>query len=608
MRGICIWLWLPLALVGLRTCLADLPFQTADHGLNAAIRRAAERPPDPQQAVAAARSRLSARIGVLEATLARSGSEIRAGWNEWLQLPAIKTELAGQQPDLAKLRATAAKFYRNQPGLELRAFVAVRQALDGYITALEYAAETAPREAYRLRLDELSRLLDRLQSEADDESARAAGSIIGWIEGLSPEGAGLARAARARFASTNASVQISGDLVNVLLAQNVQERQFITDMILGSYTQGMAFSSGHVSFGMVPNGRAGTLEVRLRGQTICPANVATKGRVSVQSASHTSLQANKRVHFFDEGLSLDPATAWCNTNATIRDIQAGGRFIERIAWRRATQLLPEAEAAASQKAEQQASARLDQQADAALGGVNDMFRDQIRAPLVRLGALPAEWRFWTDNRHLRMALVQSASDQLAIAKDAPQLPDEYDLAICAHESMINNFCQSVLGGATLKDEAWHDVLNILTGSSPRPLWVHDRAERWSVKLDEDRPLAARFSGERITLTLRLTGLTRGERYKPLTTTIEAAFQPTITRDGPALLRDGELVVRGNETEADDAFLARKFGAVFPAELHFSGLVPPTGGSLGKLRRLSVAEFTSDSQWMTLAYQLGSNDR
>jgi hypothetical protein len=595
-----------LGLACLSTAAAEFPSSAPDRTLDAAIRRAAERPPDPNQAVAAAKVRLTARIRELEATLARSGAAARDGWNKWLDLPALKAELARPEPDVATLSATEDRFYRNQPGLELRSFVAVRRELGAYLAALEYAADPSPADAYRQRLTELSGLLLQLQSQPNDDAARSAGTIIGWAEALGPDGAALARAIRNRFASTNAQVQISGQMINVLLAQNVQERQFITDVILGSYTRGPAFSSGQVTFGVIPNSRAGTLEVRLRGQTVCPSNVATKGRVEVHSSSRTSLAANKQVHFFDQGLSLAPATARCQTDATIHDIQAGGRLIERFAWRKATQLLPEAEAAASRHAEREASAKLDQQADSALGGVNDMFRDQIRAPLIRLGALPEQWRFWTDHRHLRMALVQSSGDQLAIATRAPQMPGEYDLGLAVHESMVNNFCESVLGGATVKDETWLDILNILTGTSPRPLWVHDRTERWSVTMAEARPLAARFSGERITLTLHVAGLTRGERREPIDTTIEASYQPQITRDGPTLIRDGELIVRGNETEADHAFLVRKFGAVFPAELHFSGLVPPTGGSLGKLRRLSVAEFKSDAQWMTLAYQLGTS--
>jgi hypothetical protein len=111
------------------------------------------------------------------------------------------------------------------------------------------------------------------------------------------------------------------------------------------------------------------------------------------------------------------------------------------------------------------------------------------------------------------------------------------------------------------------------------------------------------------LTLRLAALTRGEKHFEQPIEIEARLVPQITRDGPALVREGDLTIRftspiNPEVESrQQAFLTRKFSAIFPAELHFNGLTPPTGGSLGKLRHLSLAEFSSAHGWLTLGYEL-----
>jgi hypothetical protein len=382
----------------------------------------------------------------------------------------------------------------------------------------------------------------------------------------------------------------------------------MTDIILGTYTQGPAFTSGHVSFAVVPDGNSGALEVRLQGLTQCPANVAQRRQVRVHTTSTTSIAATKRVDLSETGLALAPAIAWCSTSAQIQAVQAGSRLVERIAMRRASKMLPDAEAAASRKAEAHSSAKLDERADAGLGGINDMYRGQILAPLLRQDACP-QLKFWTDTQHLRLAISQHNHRQLAPAGSVPQFSDSHDLALAAHESMIENFSQSMLGGLTVRDQAWHDMLNLFTGTAPRALWVHDRAVRWSVTFDDERPLAADFSEGRMGLTLRLANVRRGDEELSVPVEIEARLIPLKAREGPAVARDGDVEIRFLESLPEEeaalwrTFLARKFQAVFPPEIHFDGLVPPAGGTLGRLRHLHLVEFDCQDGWARLCYEL-----
>lgn len=577
--------------------------------LKSAIARAAEQPPDPRLVIAAARTRLVASIDELERFLTGSGPEANRGWSEWLRLSQIKTELARSEPDIQKLREIAKGHYAGQAGLELPPFLALRRSLRGLISAEEYGAATSPYDEYRNRLNELAEHVARLEVQPDQADAHRAGLILAWIENLSNEGAVLAHVVRARHCRQNVMAQVSGQLMNVLLEQRVDERQFLTDIILGTYTAGPAHTLGHVSFAVVPNTLQGTLEVRLQGLTECPENVAQRRGVAIYSAASTTISASKRVHMNDQGLALDPATAWCSTSARIEGVEARSRLIERLAMRRASRLLPEAEAAAAQKAEFHASSKLDERADAALGGINDLFRKQIRAPLIRQDALPPLLRFWTDQAHLRLALSQHNDAQLAVASSVPPLQGGYDLALAAHESMIDNLCESMLGGATVKDKAWLGLMNLLTGSEPRALWVHDRAEPWSVTFADDRPILARFQSNRLGLTLRLAAVRRGTEQFNQPVEIEAQMIPQMTREGPALTRDGEISilfpVQTPEAQAEPwrVLLARKFEAVFPSQLHFDGLVPPAGGTLGRLRNLELVEFRCGEGWTTLGYQL-----
>lgn len=588
----------------------ELPLRDDRLGIEQALFRAAESPPDPQATRNAAKNRLLGSIGELESFLARSGAETTRAWSQWLSLDDLKSELTRSDPDPAALRRVQVRFYRNDPGLEMPAFLAVRENLRSFLTAIGYAAGAEPAEQFRGKIEELSQCLVRLDTLASDEDSQQAGEIAQWLEQLSPQGAELAEQVRSRYSRPNGFVQISGRFINSLMEQNVTEQRFISNVVMGNLTQGPAYTSGQVSFAVVPSQDRAALEVRLRGVTSSPANVAQRNRISIYSSATTSLAADKRVLMSEHGLTLLPAAAACRTDARIQDIQANRRLIERIAWRRATQILPQAEQAASRQAEAEAASGLDQRAGEALSGVNDMFCQQIRAPLVRLNALPALWRFWTDHEHVRMTLVQSSDSQLSAATKPPAIPAAYDLAFCGHESMINNLCESMLGGRPIQDQAWLDLMNLLTGAEPRHLWVHDRTERWSVTMAQKRPVRVQFQDDRLGITLRLAALTRDGKQSAEDVEIETRFLLRTTEDGPALVREGDVEIRylgrtDAHQEDNRVFLARKFGAVFPAELHFNGLVPPAGGSLGRLRALDLSRFQAVDGWLTVGYQLQS---
>jgi len=574
--------------------------------LKQSLSQAAAQDPDPQRMLTVARDRLATAVDQLEWYLAEGGAKTLEGWRTWLDLPALKAELARPESNAQALRSLEDRYYKNQVGLEQRAFLAVRRELRRYLVAQEYASST---DLFRQRLEELAACVDRLESQPSQHDAHRAGAIVAWLEQLDDDLSPLARSVRARYCRENGVAFVSARTMNLLAEQNVSERRNITDFILGSYTQGIAITQGRVSFAVVPNGEQGTLEVRFNGNTVCPDNVARRGRVSVYTSAQTALNAAKRVYVNDQGLTLAPAVAHGVSKVQINDVDARLRLIERIAWRKANELRPQAESAASQRAQTEVVAKLDEQASVILGDANNLFCNQIRAPLIRFDALPARLRFWTDHEHVRLSLSQHDRNQLAAAEPAPPLPSTYDLAGTVHESMVNNLCESLLGGVTVEDQTWLDVMHLMLGTPPRQLWVHDRAERWSVTFAREQPLLVQFVDGRIGILFRFTKIIRGARTHEHPVEIQAQFLPQKTTEGPALLREGEMSIRFTEPLAIQeeqplrSFLARKFGAVLPADLHFDGLVPPEGGSLGKLRRLHLQEFNAARGWVSLGYQL-----
>jgi hypothetical protein len=577
-----------------------------------ATTRAAASSPAPQAAFEAARARLDASLQQLRQFLATGGIQKQARWAQWLELPALEAQLIADTPDIALLNNHLERLHQDQHGLELPLFVAIRQELRHYLAASEYLTAGAPHDLYRCRLEELSDCLTRLGAAPTAQDARRAGQLVAWLESLGGESAQLATAVRQQYCRTNAHLRISARLMNVLLERNVETQQYIAEYMLGSYTQGTAFTRARVSFDFLPSQPHATIVLRMNGHAMSPANVAQRGRISVYTSAGTTITASKQVFLDAEGLRLSPAAASCTTSAQINNVEAGRRIVERLASRRASRLMPQAEQATSQRAQTLASSKLDEQAAAALAGLNNLIRYQIRAPLIRHNALPKEWLFSTDPQYLRVTVAQHNEAQLAAATPIPQFPNSYDGVICAHESMLVNLGEAMLGGETVKDQWWLEFSKQLSGEEPRALWIHDGVDRWSITLEKTLPIVASFSDDRINFTLRVASFTRGNANFEHPLEIEARFIPQSIRNSPVLTRNGDVTVRFTSPREPaswhemHAFLLQKFDAVFPLQLDFHGMSPPAGGCLGRLNNLvHLAEFNSTGGWLTIAYELKS---
>jgi hypothetical protein len=570
---------------------------------------AADNPPDPGEAVADVHERLRGSLDQLQSYLRASGVKVSQSWDKLLDLPGLQAELGRSDPDTALLGAVEQRLRQNHRGLELPPFLALRGALRDYRVAHEYASAERPQELYRERVAELRDCLSRVEFSFSELDHHRAGSVLGWLEPLSDEGDAAARQVRARYCRVNAVGYASGRAANLLLERKVEERNFITDMIMGSYTRGPTYTTGDVTVGVLANPAKSTLEVRLLGLVNAPATVAQRRNVTVHSSSQTALRVHKQVHFDDAGLTFIPARAGAATNVQLNDIWAPRRIVERIAWRQASRMLPSAEALASRRAEQEAGARMDQQADSMLGGVNSTYRDRIRGPLLRIDGFP-QARFRSTATHARIEISQWNESQLAAATPAPAFPDKYDLACGAHESMVNNLVEVLLGGVTTRDRGWAQAVELMTGAVPRPLWVHERSVPWTATFAKERPFLATFDKDRVGFRLRLTKVSIGDNEIEHPVEISVTLIPRISeKDGPYLVREGDLQIEvapglDSVTESElRKFLDSKVGAVFPPELYFDGFAAPAGGTIGRLRAMRNEEFRSADGWLTLGYSI-----
>lgn len=407
-----------------------------------------------------------------------------------------------------------------------------------------------------------------------------------------------------------AAVRISDRFVNHLLERGINQWQVIQEFMFGTRTSGIASVQGRVTAQLIPSAEQAVLDIRLIGTSRCDDSVGERRSVTIYTATGAQIDARKRITIDGSGVHALPSVANCSAQVQINDIAASRRIVERLAWRRANRMHGEIEQAATATVRSRTERQLDQEMADVLAQANKVVRENVESSLVNHDEFPCRLMFNGTSRYLQAAIVPSAKSKDVAAIGTLELNSRHDVAFGIHESCVNRICEFGLGGKELHDTAFLAVMEFLTGNSPRALWVHDRAERWSVVAAEKQPVTAAFADDRMTFTVRIVQVSRGTEKLNRPLEIVAAYRSEMTSDGPHLIREGELAVRFADTDSATSqeesirrFIQHKCGGVFQPELYFDGIVPPAGGSLSKLRALELRQLSARDGWAVIAYQL-----
>jgi hypothetical protein len=584
---------------------SDTPNEDADE-LVQMVRaaKATFKPIDPQRQQDNKAS-LVAAVEKLDRFMMQSGPEVADGWKVFLDWQTMQTQVHSARPDWQALHRVLDKYYQDHAGLELLPCIAVREKLRRFIATGSLLDEPRLKETYEARLDELEQRLEEFRKHPSGEQASAIGRTLSWLQDFEPEGPRLAEAVRARYSRTNGFGHVSATLVNQMVARDANDRRTIREYILRTSTVGPAQTEGQIVAELIPNPNQAVFDIRVTGNAVVNPNIGYRGAMTIYTSADTQIDARKRVLIDVSGVGSQPAQTHCKTDVRLHSIEAPRTIMEFIARRMASRKNPEAEQEGSQRAEARTSQQLDVDADGLLSVANHVYQQQFRAPLVRLGAFPSSIPFSSTEHHLRASLLLAGDSQFGAWSPPPRLNPLHDLGVCMHESLVNNFCETLLGGKTFKDTAWLEMMQRLTADAPKPLWVHGDSQRWSTVLSKHRPLTVEFADDRCLVTIRLQQFNRGDDqlHRPLQ--IRAEYQLQAAFAGPRMMRQGDLQIALNDggeftqSEAELlAFVRQKFEGVLLPELAFEFALPTE-----KLSSMELAEFSSHGGWLTIGYQL-----
>lgn len=556
-----------------------------------------------------ARTRLARAVDQLESRLAKDGDNGRA-WADYLKLDELQAQLRVARIDPATLEPIYRRFNAGDYGLNRRYFTDVREALLQTIQVVRATESPDLDKAYGKYVSALTEYLGSYVKTPNAEQAVRIGEAIGWLESLG-QAPDLIAAVREELARPNLFVSASERLVVAGIEDPVDETAPVRDVILGTDIYGTGRSVGNISVGLVPNSSHAVFDITYLGVTKT-RNTGYNGPVVIFSNGKTGIGARKRLWLNELGLHGHPARANATTRSTICDIQPqrGGRMVERIAWRKAAEQKPLAEAIASQHAATRASRQVDDRAGAMIRDVNHGFEHEFRRPAMERDLFPSELQFTTSEDTLRVVWLQAGPTQLAAPDEPLPALEGADLAVRIHESMINNATQTSLAGLTMNDDEFRMAVVELLGRLPEKLNPIPGEEPWGISFHRAQPVEVRFADGGFQITIHGRRYFKGDQPHP-GMNVSASYKIVHDDSGFRAVRQGEVEVVppglgddqrvGTRYQIIRTLLMRRFAPLFEKEIRFENLVlPDKWSSLGVL---PMVQLESSNGWLTIAWKV-----
>lgn len=551
-------------------------------------------------------------------------------WLDYLHWSELKEALSADgKPELQKLVVVYRELNTNQPGLELKPFRRVSDALQHYIDLAAASGMTG--EDYAKQVEALQHDLEAYQANPAAPLDLTIGQRLDFVTSLgqSPE---LVKAIREQYGQPNVFVTVSSSLLKAKVDKPIDRDEVVPDCILGVNVQSDTHTVGEVSASTVPSDDCAVLELTTSGH-IDAKNRGTKGPAVIRSSSETDYTATKRIEFSDHTFAEMPTKVDAKLTTDIHSVSKkgggfGSRFVSKIGWQKAQESKGQANRIATDHTEVRIRIRVDDEASDSISKARQRYDDEYRDPLVRVGGLPDHIQFSSSDDAIDLEIAQAGRGQLGANDAPPALPGSCDAALRIHQTAINNYAAVVLGGATAAEtepgeKAKFDVA--------LPKWMdrvlENREETytdatdsepfkpWSITLRRNRPLTVAFADGKVTLTMHLARLTSGEdsftRWD-----VTGVFTPELKDGGVVLHRDGDLDVlptgfdpskgqlssrqvalRSNLTKVLNERSAQ--GRGFSKTIEIEEWKPT--GEFEKVGPLALETFNSSDGWLTLAW-------
>lgn len=557
--------------------------------------------------VEAVKVRLNAAVARLGQRLLADGSN-GAEWRKFLGLDRLEEQLRRVKPDVAPLGEIYQRFTSGHEGLGLYWFADVREELRHYLELSGAVGNAQLKTVYEQMLDGLAKQLDEYLAQPTTDGATTVEDSLRWMENAlqAPD---VVRAVRARLVYPNLFAAISAGTAAAGVSDAVNETMPICDSILGAMVSGSGHSTGQIN-GELPHAPGfGVVDATYLGYTRSNT-VASRGPARVYSQGLTGIGTRKRLWIDENGVFSLPAVSNATTSTTICDIQLsrGGRLIERLAWKKACQQQPQAEAVAARHAEGLANQRADQRAAGQVAEGNVNFQKKLRQPLLERHLFPRLCRFNTDPAAIRLTALEADDAQLGAPTAPVPLVESADLGLQVHETMANNLASGALAGMTVREATFQSALVELLGKVPDRLKPAQDKEPVSIAFARRQPISVTFSDNTIRATMHGRRFFKGDEAYP-GMDVSVVYKVFQADRGFKLVRQGDIHIvppgykpgEGLSTKQNiiQTLLRRRFEKVFDKEILGQGFT--LSGNWAKAGKFEPIQVVAHAGWLAIAW-------
>lgn len=541
-------------------------------------------------------------MGSLERFLASANRATQDQWKAYLRWDDLQRETArGVEPDQEVLRAVIDRLNEPHEGLELEPFTTLRRTLRSYANGAAVLASRNPEQTYHQALDVLQARLQAYIEEPTTDRASQIAEVLAFLQDMS-QAPHLVAAIQRHFHQPNLYITVSRDLLAAGIERDVDEPAEVREVILDTDIVGYGRTRGHIRLLLEPNDEQATLLLNLQAQANT-RNVGVNGPVTIYSTGTTNIEALHSIFINDQGITAGDVVAKACARSFIYCIAAKLKIIERIAWRKARESQPLAEAIASGRATMRAESQFSEQVREQLEEPNRSFREKFRAPLLRRQAMPDLLRFSTTTARMLITARHATDRQLG----SPVLPPPEvggDLSVRIHESAVGNLSESVIAGRTYTATDFAEMAEELPAGLAQEADEDDMDRDWSITFRQRHPVSAEFRNGQATVQVHFTGFTSEGEVLDFPIDIAAVYAIESSAEGPKLVRQGRVQVTwpgrrprfGQRALYESKFRVR-FERLFREELFVKDITPPDAPEkFGSLRDFVLR---SEGGWFTV---------
>ncbi len=437
---------------------------------------------------------------------------------------------------------------------------------------------------------------------------------------------GLTKAGEKQTPAPNLLVDVSAHLINKAVSQTVDRTEPFEEVIQNIPVCGMRRTVGNVRVELFPDPDRATLELVLAGCNYS-RDVGSGPCVWIHTTTAVPFEVRQPLAIDAQGVRIYPgpaqARATINLLGIVNERGQTDTFNTRLARLSFNQNKADAEAEVAFKTARASSWSFEQELAPALLAANQSFAQALDSSR-RTGLTLELLQFSTTPAWLQMRARIAAPGPRPQAP--PELPADADLALRAHQSMVNELHRGMLGGKTYRPGELRDLANRMIEMffrDPRTkaaqadsaqllnkLLAGMKDKSLTVTLAEKDPVAVAFAGQAFTITLHVRQVRlNGKVYAGARVT--ADYKLVKAQQGAQIVRQGDLRIRppdapsGSEKlEPLPVALALPMvvlaGEILKERLILAG--PPLPEQLSRLG-LFTSQASIQNGWVKLAWKL-----